>query len=100
MKGNFNKLINGERPVLIDFYAVWCGPCKTQAPIINELAKEINGKVRIVKMDIDKNSSVTQRYNIRSVPTLALFKNGKVVWKEAGLKTKSQLIQIIEQNTT
>ena len=98
MKGDFNKLINGEKPVLIDFYAEWCGPCKTQSPIVKQVAQEINGEVRIIKIDIDKNQEIASRYNVRGVPTLALFKDGKIVWRKSGVQTKAQLINIIKQN--
>ena len=98
MKGNFNALINGDKPVLIDFHAEWCGPCKVQSPIIKEVAKEIEGKVRIVKIDIDKNQAIAQRYNVKGVPTLALFKNGQIVWRQSGVQTKPQLMAVINQN--
>lgn len=98
MKGNFHKLINGTKPVFIDFHAEWCGPCKMLTPIIKEVSKAMKGKVRIVKIDIDKNQKIAQRYQVRGVPTLALFKDGKVVWKESGVKTKHQIITIINQN--
>lgn len=98
MKGNFNQLINGDKPVLIDFYAEWCGPCKTLAPIIKEVSKAMDGKIRIVKIDVDKNQAIAQRFQVRGVPTLALFKNGKVVWKESGVRTKQQIINVIDQN--
>lgn len=99
MKDNFDKLINGDKPVLVDFHAEWCGPCKAQTPIIKDLAKEINDKVRIIKIDVDKNQTIAQRFNIRGVPTLALFKNGQVLWKESGVQTKQKLLDIINQNT-
>lgn len=98
MKGNFNTLINGDKPVLIDFHAEWCGPCKMLAPVIKEVSKAMEGKVRVIKIDIDKNQELAQRYQVRGVPTLALFKNGKVVWKESGVRTKTQIINAIEQN--
>ena len=97
MKGNFNKLINGEKPVLIDFHAEWCGPCKTLAPIIKEVAQEMSGKVRVVKIDIDKNQALAQRYQVRGVPTLALFKDGEVVWRESGVRTKHQIVSSVEE---
>lgn len=97
MKGNFNKLINGEKPVLIDFHATWCGPCKSQNLVIKDLAKEISGKIRIIKIDVDKNRAIAQRYHINGVPNLALFINGEKVWQEAGLKTKPQLMSVIQQ---
>lgn len=97
MKGNFNQLINGDKPVLIDFHAEWCGPCKTLAPIIKEVSKSMNGKIRIVKIDVDKNQAIAQRFQVRGVPTLALFKNGKMIWSASGVRTKHEIITTIEQ---
>lgn len=97
MKGNFQKLISGAKPVLIDFHATWCGPCKAQAPVIKLLAKEMHEKLRVVKIDIDKNKQIAHRYKIKSVPTLVLFKNGRILWQEPGVKTKAQLTKIINQ---
>ncbi len=98
MKGNFNKLINGEKPVLIDFHAEWCGPCKMLAPIIKEVAQEIGEKVRVIKIDIDQNQALAQRYQVRGVPTLALFKDGEIIWRESGVKTKHQIVSSVEEN--
>ena len=98
MKGNFNQIINGDKPVLVDFHAEWCGPCKMLAPTIKEVSKAMDGKIRIIKIDIDKNPALAQKYQVRGVPTLALFKNGKVVWKESGVRTKHQIITVIERN--
>ena len=97
MKGNFNKLVNGEKAVLIDFHAEWCGPCKMQSPILKELAKEVSNRVKIVKIDVDKNQTIAQRYNVKGVPTLALFRAGKLLWKESGMRTKHQLLEILDQ---
>jgi thioredoxin 1 len=98
MKGNFNTIINGDIPVLVDFYADWCAPCKMQTPILKEVAAEMNGRIRIIKIDVDRNHAIASRYGIRSVPTLMLFKNGKSVWNQPGLTDKNQLINIINQN--
>lgn len=98
MKGDFNKLINGKKPVLIDFHAEWCAPCKAQSPIIKQVVKEIDGKVRIIKIDIDKNQAIAQRYNVRGVPTLVLFKEGQIVWRQSGVQTKAQLVDVIAQH--
>ena len=92
MKGNFDSIINSQELVLVDFHALWCGPCKMQAPILQEFANEIDGKVRVIKIDIDKNPSIAQRFKVKSVPTLMLFKNGEVLWQEAGMKSKQQLL--------
>lgn len=97
MKGNFEKIINGEQPVLIDFHAEWCGPCKMLAPVIKEVAKETKGKIRIIKIDIDKNQHLAQRYNVRGVPTLALFSKGDIIWRQSGVLTKHQIINNIDQ---
>ena len=95
MKGSFNDIIQGDKPVLIDFFATWCGPCKYQGPILEELATAIGDEARIIKIDIDRNQAVAAKYNVRSVPTLMIFKNGEVKWKEAGVKEKEQLIQLL-----
>ncbi len=84
--------------MLIDFHAEWCGPCKMLSPIIKEVSKEMNGKIRIIKIDVDKNQSLAQRFQVRGVPTLALFKKGKVIWKQSGVLTKQQLLNTLNQN--
>ncbi|MAU25906.1 MAG: thioredoxin [Muricauda sp.] len=99
MKGDFNKLINSEKPVLVDFYAEWCGPCKMQAPILKEVAGQVNGKARIIKVDVDKNQNLANKYQVKGVPTLILFKNGAVKWRQSGLVDKARLTKIIEENT-
>ena len=98
MKGNFNNIINGDQPVLVDFYADWCGPCKMQAPIVKEVSSEIGGKARIIKIDVDKNQPIAQQYQVRSIPTLILFKKGRLLWRQSGVATKQQLIDLINLN--
>lgn len=95
MKGSFNDIIQGDTPVLIDFFATWCGPCKYQAPILEELASAIGDEARIIKIDVDRNQAIAAQYGVRSVPTLMIFKNGEMKWKEAGVKEKEQLIQLL-----
>jgi thioredoxin 1 len=97
MKGKFHELINGEKPVLVDFHAEWCGPCKMQSPILREVSAEVDRKIRIVKIDVDKNPIVATQYQVSGVPTLILFKNGKPVWRQSGVAMKQQLINVIDQ---
>ena len=98
-KKTFNELINGDVPVLVDFYATWCGPCKTMNPIIKEVAEKTSGRAKIIKIDIDKNQSFANKLQIKGVPTLILYKNGKVVWRQSGVQTATQLLNVIETNS-
>ncbi len=94
----FNELINGEDPVLVDFHAEWCGPCKTMAPILQEVKSDMGGKVRIVKIDIDRNPKAANKFQVQSVPTLILFKGGKQRWRQSGVVPKHALLQVLAQN--
>jgi thioredoxin 1 len=98
MKANFNSIINSETPVLVDFFATWCGPCKTQSPILAELASELGDKIKIIKIDVDQNPEIATRYQIQSVPTLMIFKNGITKYQQPGVHSKSQIMNIIKQN--
>lgn len=93
----FQELINSNVPVLVDFHAEWCGPCKTMAPILEEVKEELGEKIRIVKVDVDKNTQAAVHYGVRGVPTLILFKNGQILWKEAGVMPKHEIISVIQQ---
>ncbi len=95
MKSNFNAIINSEIPVLIDFFADWCGPCKMLAPILKEVKDEIGDNVKIVKIDVDKNPSVAEKFNVRGVPTMLLFKNGKQLWRQSGVLQKDAILAVI-----
>lgn len=98
MKGKFKDIINHEYPVLVDFYADWCGPCKMQAPILKEVAIHVKDKAKIIKIDVDKNPSIARQYQVRGVPTLILFKNGQPVWRQSGVATKQQIINLFHKN--
>ncbi|SHF54232.1 thioredoxin [Mariniphaga anaerophila] len=95
MKGNFNSIVQSGMPVLVDFFAEWCGPCKAQSPILAEVARELTGKLKVIKIDVDKNAEVAGRFGIRSVPTLALFKNGQILWRQSGVADKANLMRIL-----
>ena len=99
MKSNFKSIIQSETPVLIDFHADWCGPCKMLAPILKEVKAELGEKVKIVKIDVDKNQPLASQYQVRGVPTLILFKGGKQQWRQSGVRQKNELINIIQQHS-
>jgi thioredoxin 1 len=95
MKANFDSLIRDHRPVLVDFHALWCGPCKAQSPILKELAEELGDNIRVIKIDVDQNNNLAEKYHIQSVPTLMVFKNGAVKYKQSGVHSKPQLMSVL-----
>jgi thioredoxin 1 len=98
MKGNFDSIINDTRPVIVDFHALWCGPCKVQSPILSEIASEFGDRVRVIKIDVDQNPGLAAKYHIQGVPTVILFNHGNLVWRQSGVASKSQLIDILKQH--
>lgn len=95
MKANFDSVINDTKPVIIDFHALWCGPCKAQSPILKELATGLGNRVRVIKIDVDQNQEIANRYRIQSVPTLMIFKNGEIKYKQSGVHTNQQLMNVL-----
>ncbi|WP_378187619.1 thioredoxin [Aquimarina sp. W85] len=98
MKSSFNKLIDSSTPVLIDFFADWCGPCKMLGPILKEVKKDLGDQIKIIKIDVDANQNLATQYQVRGVPTMLLFKNGKQVWRQSGVLQKNDIIQVINSH--
>ena len=93
----FEEVINSDKPVLLDFFATWCGPCQMMGPILQQVKEELGDDVKILKVDIDKYRDLAARYQVQSVPTFAIFKNSELLWKQSGAKPKEQLVEEIKK---
>jgi thioredoxin 1 len=95
----FQDIIQSDKPVLVDFFATWCGPCQTLGPILKEVKDSLGERVSIIKIDVDKNQALAGTYQVRGVPTMILFQNGKQLWRQSGVLSKQQIIQVILDKT-
>jgi len=94
---SFSEIINTPKPVLVDFFATWCGPCKTMAPILSDVKKKMGDAITIIKIDVDKSPATAATYQVQGVPTLVLFKQGKILWRQSGVVPGNQLEAILRQ---
>ena len=94
----FNDIVAGGRPVLVDFYATWCQPCKMMHPVLEQVKQEFGDRLRVIKLDIDKNEAIAAKYGIQAVPTLMLFNNGDIAWRKSGAMMKHELARIISEH--
>ncbi|HJS00554.1 MAG TPA: thioredoxin [Flavobacterium sp.] len=99
MKSNFSSIIDSNIPVLVDFFADWCGPCKMLAPILKDVKTELGDKVKIIKIDVDKNQALAAQHQVKGVPTMLLFKKGKQIWRQSGVLQKNDIINIINSHS-
>lgn len=97
---SFQQLIQSDKPVLVDFFATWCGPCQMMSPILEQVKDQLGDAVTIIKIDVDKNQQAANAYQVRGVPTLILFRNGKILWRQSGVVQASDLTHIIKSHSS
>lgn len=98
MSASFSDIIKSNTPTLVDFYATWCGPCKTMSPILEDFKSKLGDRVKVIKIDVDKNPKAAAAYQVRGVPTLVLFKGGQIKWRQSGVVMAQDLIKIVNQH--
>lgn len=98
MSNSFSDIIKSNTPTLVDFYATWCGPCKTMSPILEDFKNKMGDKVKVIKIDVDKNPKAASVYQVRGVPTLVLFKGGQIKWRQSGVVMAQDLVKIVNQH--
>jgi len=99
MTQSFENIINSDKPVLIDFFATWCGPCKTLGPILKEVKDTLGERISIIKIDVDKNQELASKYKVRGVPTMILYQSGKQLWRQSGVLSKADIIKTIVEKS-
>jgi thioredoxin 1 len=95
MNSNFNDIIKAQHPVLVDFFATWCGPCQVLMPVLKQVKDSLGERISIIKIDVDKNQAIAAQYQVRGVPTMILFQNGKQLWRQSGVLSKEQIIKTV-----
>ena len=98
MNSNFDQLIQSEKPILVDFFATWCGPCQMLSPILKEVKEQLGDQISIIKIDVDKNQQIAAQYQVRGVPTMILFQKGKQLWRQSGVVDKNTIVNVILSN--
>ena len=99
MRTEFNTLIQSEKPVLVDFFATWCGPCQVLGPVLKQVKDQLGDQIKIVKIDVNKNQELASQWQVRGVPTMVLYQNGKQLWRQSGVLSKEQILQVLSEKT-
>lgn len=99
MTTDFNTLIKSEKPILVDFFATWCGPCQVLGPVLKQVKDQLEDRISIIKIDVDKNQALASQWQVRGVPTMVLFQNGQQLWRQSGVLSKEQILQVVLEKT-